>query len=1765
MKMDNTIIYDNKKDLKRAKDAVGKRIKRRFANQTPVRDIVDHILETNSWNLLSDANRGVVERLAADANLGIDELYQLPNHMHADRVRLLNERASRRDRHERNAINNRGGIAALQQRRWKSASGKPEERLRMIQDGEVDPANLTNIQRLNWVRLRDNPPHVHEIEWRRARTLGNRLKLLRRENNPVKLENLSDALRDGWDRQLDNDRRINRAIDEMQERQREANLVVRQATDRVTVEGITTLMTLHPTDLDGEDVPILVFNDRMLDQLTNGVVEVVGKLGDSNRYRVYIHARIRLLRPDGTTYESYIRSFLSKTFENHERANIHERVRQEFQHEFDKALDNVPTDSSGSIILGATQVTIRAHYAPEVRAERHFEIPDKLGLYPKKTFFNPTNNDNLCLLWAIYTKLAVENHGNCWGYLGAKMDKQSKVMRSGPTSVVRFHRFMARYIPSVSLTKRDDGDYDIYLTKGEGQMVDMSENSGVDMLCSAIVGDLQEDSDRPIDIEIHNFEYGVKGNKHGRRLNTTRMTTLTTQRAVKSAMIIDIFRVIRNEWVKDADTTGEPGHYVLCNNLGPTLNRRSSETNSVKVILCRLCRTHLNTKKARGREDGSLRVTAEELYDKHECTIEERDNPSAKMKLVFGTAANSTTEETIPRGFDVQFQDIGKLQNHPLVIVYDFETLQGALTDRNTRKTEGTTPDFNAVPYELTFHVKYMDDDEDQTWLTDRVLKPLGLGKLVHITDENPDKFVNKFLAMAWRINRKFNVEYNTNPRGYKYLSSTVREQYWDHRTHTEDSASIKDMACDFCDKTHKQQRDSDWYERDRRAYVEELKRDGQDIDKYITKAELVVEHDHSVKDQYGSIRGLACYSCNNKMRVSSDVNIYAHNSSNFDTHLIMQRFDPELIYDEIGDDRAFDPLTGDDWLERNPGPLAVRMEKYARYLRHVRILSRLNMQYVPEDALTPEFMLERALRAIPRGFPLGVEDMDSDVTMAEFEDAVRHTLGKFDKNDPEHYDESLNKQRIMRIIARKDDNMHKSKEKILSIRFMGCLVVRDTASFVAASLKDFVESTFKGMPDDEILRSMKDIIEYYPQLGRLSTSDRLGIVRSKGSFPYRFVKDYSDLSFPAIPSSEFFDGPNRVEDRESAVRIFDQLGFKTLAEYSKFYCLLDTNLLSAALNKIRQLLKDMTSVWFNIDAPRKSGLDLANYMTLAGYAYNTMLTGHRVHNGNRSMRAPDEQESYDFINESIIGGISHTYRSRMYSADADENKLLTMGLMDINSQYPSAMVKTLPLCQKGPVKSYEEGEYSVRNFLRDLWKSEDSDHLFRVNIRVAKDVDEWEGWLKANGVRGSGLHGVRRMRRVVDEQFEGDLIDCLSVHPPLVQSTPIKLDELSQYSKDLIAYTDLKTGEVKHRYDGNNPKLLISFKPAQDYVAWSHYLKALVFKYGYIVDSVSQRLDFVTGKHMTNTIDYLYQQRLDYKVKGMTTHEFVVKIILNSIYGRLLMRMDNKNLNRTFFDFNNGEPDTKQRFINSLSTVRYREHEIIDPKTVLVTSNKREAKVKTVPHVGSAVLAHTKVDMLDAIYAMRFSQGRDFNIYYMDTDSIMYTLPTGCFKELVEDAGDHLDIKSFKGSTLIADCDKEEFDDEYFDRQPSKPLGKLALEEDNIQEAVCLRPKLYSFKRANDDHKVRSKGVNVNNGQLAINNGRIRADECTKDELMAYIFEEMKNSLLTTKEVDAEYFGFVRDNSTLTGVTQRKGFISPFCDKLLVPNADKPWECQWR
>lgn len=233
-------------------------------------------------------------------------------------------------------------------------------------------------------------------------------------------------------------------------------------------------------------------------------------------------------------------------------------------------------------------------------------------------------------------------------------------------------------------------------------------------------------------------------------------------------------------------------------------------------------------------------------------------------------------------------------------------------------------------------------------------------------------------------------------------------------------------------------------------------------------------------------------------------------------------------------------------------------------------------------------------------------------------------------------------------------------------------LSFRDSFRFLTTSL----DNLSKNLVNDDFISLKSFIHRRYPDSTQEENNRKIQLLQRKGIFPYEVAKSFDDFDriIELPPEDQFRSCLNDYQalpqdDYEHARTVWEEFGCTNLGDYSDLYLHTDVLLLSDVFEKFRN------------DSLDKSlyGLDPANFLTLPGFAWSSML---KIID--EEIELITDPDMWNFVMRGIRGGFSGCIEravtaNNKYINDGPIDDPTYIIYMDVNNLYGYASSMKLP------------------------------------------------------------------------------------------------------------------------------------------------------------------------------------------------------------------------------------------------------------------------------------------------------------------------------------------------------------------------------------------------------------------------------------------------------------------------------------------------------
>ena len=341
---------------------------------------------------------------------------------------------------------------------------------------------------------------------------------------------------------------------------------------------------------------------------------------------------------------------------------------------------------------------------------------------------------------------------------------------------------------------------------------------------------------------------------------------------------------------------------------------------------------------------------------------------------------------------------------------------------------------------------------------------------------------------------------------------------------------------------------------------------------------------------------------------------------------------------------------------------------------------------------------------------------------------------------------------------------------------------------------------------------------------------DKFEFVNKKlENFPYDYLNP-NNLNEEVLPSKKYFYNKltlKSISDKKykKVKDFYKNMEFKNLNEYLTCYLKSDITLLADIFNNFRKTIFDDFE------------LDVCKYISAPSLSKDIALKQSKV-----KIENIKDVTIFQFVKNSIMGGLSDSITSNV-KLDNDKQ---TIAYMDISSQYPFEMTKSLPVRNYKFVNEFDENKYG-----------EDKDYgcILLCDVKTTDEIKN-------------------------DYLFK----QC----PPLVSRSKINDENLSPYQLNMIKEKMKNKYFIKDiQYDSISEKLIPNLGTDNN-VYLNHEMYQMFKKFGYNIE-IKKILQYEHEAFLKEYIEYLYSKKKQYSLEGKTSYSFIYKILMNSLYGSFL------------------------------------------------------------------------------------------------------------------------------------------------------------------------------------------------------------------------------------------------------------------------------------
>ena len=455
---------------------------------------------------------------------------------------------------------------------------------------------------------------------------------------------------------------------------------------------------------------------------------------------------------------------------------------------------------------------------------------------------------------------------------------------------------------------------------------------------------------------------------------------------------------------------------------------------------------------------------------------------------------------------------------------------------------------------------------------------------------------------------------------------------------------------------------------------------------------------------------------------------------------------------------------------------------------------------------------------------------------------------------------------------------------------------------------------------------------------------DKFEFVNKKlENFPYDYLNP-NVLDETILPSKKHFYNKltlKHISDKKykKVKEFYKNMEFKSLDQYLISYLKSDITLLADIFNNFRKTIFDDFE------------LDVVKYVSAPSLSKDISLKQSKV-----KIENIQDVTIFQFVKNSIMGGLSDSILSNVQL----DNNNQTIAYMDISSQYPYEMTKSLSIRNYKFINEFDENRYG-----------EDKKHgcILLCDVKTTYKIKN-------------------------NHLFK----QC----PPLVSRTKITNKNLSEFQLNMIKQKMKNKNKyfIKDIEYGSISEKLIPNLGNDSNVYLNHNMYQMFKKFGYDIE-IKKILEYEHEPFLKEYIEYLYSKKKQYSLEKKESYSFIYKILMNSLYGSFLTDKTRLKDIRIV--------TTKRQAIKLSNQPNYHSMKIVNENLVIAEMNKKKCIFDSPILIGSQILFGSKCNLYNYMYNI-FSDlfGRQ-NITFScrDTDSMMLkidNLPFDEFSKILKD-----------------------------------------------------------------------------------------------------------------------------------------------------------------
>ena len=631
---------------------------------------------------------------------------------------------------------------------------------------------------------------------------------------------------------------------------------------------------------------------------------------------------------------------------------------------------------------------------------------------------------------------------------------------------------------------------------------------------------------------------------------------------------------------------------------------------------------------------------------------------------------------------------------------------------------------------------------------------------------------------------------------------------------------------------------------------------------------------------------------------------------------------------------------------------------------------------------------------------------------------------------------------------------------------------------------KTVIYKSIRDLPEDDFRRNPHQA-SILPMRLNEKADRQFKLSRRKGFLNYDDLTSFSELDATSLPSEPWYNMLNDTtisnEQYHQAKEVWEEFECETMWDYCEHYLITDVLLLAdVLLNFQKACLRDYK-------------IDPLQCYTLPGFAFEAALKM-----GNLELELISDPDMHMFVERGIRGGSSvvcqrYAKANIPDTTDYDPAKPASHIIYwDANNQYGWAMSQCLPI-----------SGFKWREPSGDLER--DLNH-FVVN----REDDADEGCILE-----------------IDAEYPNELHDEHNDYPLAPEHLTIDTEMLSEEQQQMI------------QNHCSYKKLVQNLGNKRNYILHYRNLKTYI-KMGLNVTKIHRVLEFKQLKWLKDYIDFNTAKRA---AAAFPFEVALYKKMNNAVFGKT---MENVRKHRTF-QFVQSEEELKK-----LATkANFKGFRFIRPDLILVERRKTTIKFFKPISSGFSILDVSKLLLyVENEYIKQRYPGSRSKLLFTDTDSLAYLIETDdIYKDMIEER-DRYDFSDYPDNhPCFSNLPMREI--QQIKQQNKKVLGKFKDELNgfSINEWVGVRAKVYSFTIHRDQE----------NDFLEYK--KIKGDICTKKlkgvkrsiVKNKITHEHYKQCVLENKSKSATFISFRSFQHQLYTIKQTKTALVNFDDKRFM------------